>query len=74
MAPGVEKAGNHALREERELSVDITQDEVRAWVLGLEKYGMDYLKVLKAFTLTDLIFNVVKYDCFQSKTIHCHHV
>ena len=45
MAPGVEKAGNHALREERELSVDITQDEVRAWVLGLEKYGMDYLKV-----------------------------
>ena len=43
MAPGVEKAGNHALREERELSVDITQDEVRAWVLGLEKYGMDYL-------------------------------
>ena len=44
MAPGVEKAGNHALREERELSVDITQDEVRAWVLGLEKYGMDYLK------------------------------
>ena len=62
MAPGVEKAGNHALREERELSVDITQDEVRAWVLGLEKYGMDYLKGKYFRTCENKLTNVTSLD------------